>query len=190
MVAARDGKVWVTCDIPDKLLLVDPSTRAVEAAYDCPSHGPHILTLTPDGTRIYVSCKEGPVAVFDIAARKFVGTISVGGPGMVRKGNGSGSEGVAPTPDGRHLLVIDNDRSDIHVIDIAQGREIDHVALVGNAFSNVKRSRLAKLMFSPDGRHLIVSGLAGGMAWHLDAGDYRKQTQIPVAKDRGHALRT
>ena len=72
MVAARDGKLWVACDIPDKLLLVDPSTRAVEAAYDCPSHGPHILTLTPDGTRIYVSCKEGPVAVFDIAARKFV----------------------------------------------------------------------------------------------------------------------
>ena len=181
MVAARDGKVWVTCDIPDKLLLVDPSTRAVEAAYDCPSHGPHILTLTPDGTRIYVSCKEGPVAVFDIAARKFVGTISVGAPGIV-KGNGSGSEGVAPTPDGRHLLVIDNDRSDIHVIDIAQGREIDRVALVGNAFSNVKRSRLAKLMFSPDGRHLIVTVYAGGMAWHLDAGDYRKQTQIPVAK--------
>ena len=37
-------------------------------------------------------------------------------------------------------------------------------------------------MFSPDGRHLIVTAYAGGMAWHLDPDDYRKQTQIPVAK--------
>ena len=46
----------------------------------------------------------------------------------------------------------------------------------------MKRSRLAKLMFSPDGRHLIVTAYAGGMAWRLDPNDYRSQTQIPVAK--------
>jgi DNA-binding beta-propeller fold protein YncE len=181
MVAGRDGKLWVVCDIPDKLLLIDPQRRAIEAAFDCPSRGPHVLTLTPGGARIFVSCKEGPVAVFDVALRKFVATIPVGAPG-VTKGNGSGGEGVMPTPDGRRLLIIDNDRNDLHVIDVAQGREIDRVALAGSAFSNVKRSRLAKLMFSPDGHHLIVTGYAGGMAWRLDPNDYRNQTQIPVAK--------
>jgi DNA-binding beta-propeller fold protein YncE len=181
MVATHDGRLWVVCDIPDKLLLVDPRQRAVEAAYDCPSHGPHVLTLTPDGTRLYVSCKEGPVAVFDIARKEFVATVPIGAPG-VTQGNGSGGEGITPTPEGDRLLVIDNDRNDIHVIDTAQGREIDRVALTGNALSNVKRSRLAKLMFSPDGRDLIVTAYAGGMAWHLDPNDYRQQVQIPVAK--------
>src|SRR5262249_48751482 len=138
-------------------------------------------TLTPDGTRIYVSCKEGPVAVFDVAQQEFVATIPVGAPG-VTKGNGSGSEGVTPTPDGKYLLVIDNDRNNLHVIDISQRREIERVALAGNAFSIVKRSRLAKLMFSPNGQHLLATAYAGGMAWHLDPKDYRNQTQIPVAK--------
>ena len=181
MVAARDGKLWVVCDIPDKLLLVDPQRRAVEAAFDCPSRGPHVLTLTPDGTRIYISCKEGPVAVFDVSPRKFIATIPVGAP-SVSKGNGSGGEGVTPTPDGRYLLVIDNDRNDLHVIDIAENREIDRIALAGSVLSNVKRSRLAKLMFSPDGDHLVVTAYAGGMAWRLDPHDYRNQTQIPLAK--------
>ena len=57
---------------PTSCLLVDPQKRAVEAAYDCPSHGPHVLTLTPDGTRIYVSCKEGPWRCSTSRTRKFM----------------------------------------------------------------------------------------------------------------------
>jgi DNA-binding beta-propeller fold protein YncE len=181
MAATADGKLWVVCDIPNKLLLVDPATRAIEAAYDSPSRGAHLLSLTPDGRKIYVSCKEGDVAIFDIARRAFIASVPLAAAG-VSSGNGSGGEGLMPTPDGSCLIVIDNDRNDLHVIDTATEREIDRIALSGNAFSNVKRSRLAKLMFSPDGRHLIVTAYIGGMAWHIDAADYRIQTQIPVAK--------
>jgi YVTN family beta-propeller protein len=181
MVATVDGKLWVVCDIPDKLLLIDPKARKIEASYDCPSHGPHVLSLTPDGKKIYLSCKEGALAVFDVASRAFGASVAIGEPG-VTKGNGSGCEGVAPTPDGRRLLVFDNERNDLHVIDITTDTEIDRVPMTFNAFSNVKRSRLTKLMFSPDGRHLIVTAYSGGMAWHIDPNDYRRQTAIPVAK--------
>lgn len=181
MVATREGKFWVVCDIPGKLLLIDPAKRAVEAAYDCPAKGPHIVVLTPDEKKLYVSAKEGDLAVFDIAQRKFIAAIPMRASG-VANGNGSGSEGVAPTPDGKRLLAIDNDRSDIHVIDIAADREIDRVPLVQNPPSPVKRSRLAKLMFSPDGGHLVATAYASGLAWLIDAADYRRQTLVPVAK--------
>jgi DNA-binding beta-propeller fold protein YncE len=181
MAATRDGKLWVVCDLPQKLLLVDPDRRAVEAAYDCPFKGPHLLSLTPDETRLYVSSKEGDLAAFDLAQRRFVATVPIGAPG-VASGNGSGSEGLMPTPSGDRLLVIDNDRNDLHVIDIATNREVDRVLLSLNALSNVKRSRLAKLMFSPDGRYLVVTGYVGAHAWVIDAADYRKQTFVPVAK--------
>jgi YVTN family beta-propeller protein len=181
MVATRDGKLWVVCDIPNKLLLVDPVTRSAAESYECPSRGPHILSLTPDEKKLYVSCKEGDVAVFDVAHREFIAAIPMRAPSVV-SGNGSGSEGLTATPDGKHLLVIDNDRNDLHVVDVATDREVDRIALTGNALSNIKRSRLAKSMFSPDGHHLIVTTYAGGMAWHIDAADYRKQSQIPVAK--------
>jgi DNA-binding beta-propeller fold protein YncE len=180
MVAWND-KLWVVCDTPNKLLLVDPARRAVEAAYDCPAKGPHIVALTPDGKKLYVSSKEGDLAAFDIAQRRFVASVSMRAAG-VASGNGSGSEGITPMPDGRHLLVLDNDRNDLHVIDIASDREIDRVALSENPPSNVKRSRLAKLMFSPDGRHLVATTYASGLAWLIDAADFRRQMRVPVAK--------
>jgi YVTN family beta-propeller protein len=181
LVATRERKLWVACDIPGKVLLINPATRTIEEVYNCPSRGPHLLALAPDGKMLYVACKEGPLAVLDIARGKFTASIPIGAPG-VTAGNGSGCEGLMPHPDGRSLLVIDNDRNDIHVIDLETHTEIDRVELVGSPLSNFKRSRLAKLMFSPDARHLVVTGYAGGMAWHLDAADYRRQTQIPLAK--------
>src|SRR5262249_21413236 len=80
------------------------------------------------------------------------------------------------------LLVVDNDKSDIRVIDTSSDREIDRVPLVMHPRTNVKRSRLCKLMFSPDGRSLVVVSYATGLAWIIDAADYRKQTAITVAK--------
>lgn len=181
MVGIRNGKLWVVSDLADRLLLVDPARKTIEAAYDVPGRGAHLVVLLPDESKLYVSCKESDVAVFDIERRAFVASIPVGRPGITR-GNGSGSEGLTPTPDGRTLLVIDNDRSDIRVIDTATDQEIDRVPLVMHPETNVKRSRLAKLMISPDGHSLVAVSYATGLAWVIDASDYRNQTPIAVAK--------
>jgi len=181
MVASRDGKLWVVCDIPNKLLLVDPERRAIEAVYDCPATGPHLLALTPDESKAYVSSKEGDLTAFDLARRSFVARVPLCAEGVVR-GNGSGGEGLMPTPAGDRLIVIDNDRNDLHVIDVATDREIDRIPLAQNALSNIKRSRLAKLMFSPDGRWLVATAYAGGLAWVIEASDLRRQRVVPVAK--------
>jgi len=181
LVATREGKLWAACDIPGKVLLINPATRTIEEVYHCPSRGPHLLALAPDGRTLFVSCKEGPLAVLDVKRGKFIASVPVGDPG-VEAGNGSGCEGLMPHPDGRTVLVMDNDRNDIHVIDVETYDEVDCIALAGSPLSNVKRSRLAKLMFSPDARHLLVTAYAGGLAWQIDAADYRRQTQIPVAK--------
>jgi DNA-binding beta-propeller fold protein YncE len=181
MVATSDGKLWVVADIPNKLLVVDPARRCIEAAYDCPSKGAHQLALLPDETKVYVSCKEGDLAVFDRARRAWTGAVPMRAPG-VELGNGSGSEGLMPTADGRRLIVIDNAANDLRVIDTATDREVDRVPLARCQLSNPKRSRLAKLMFSPDGRHLVVTAYAGGLAWVIDAADLRRQSIVPVAK--------
>ena len=181
MVGTRDGKLWVVSDLVNKLLLVDPAGKTVEASYDIPGKGAHFVVLLPDESKLYVSNKESDVAVFDLKQRSFVAGVPLGRPG-VAKGNGSGSEGLTPTPDGRRLLVVDNDRSDIRVIDTASDREIDRVPLVMHPKTNVKRSRLCKLMFSPDGRHLVATSYASALAWVIDATDLRKQTLVPVAK--------
>ncbi len=181
MVGTADGKLWLACDIPRKLLLLDPESRSIEAVYDVPVKGPHIICSSAAGDRIWISAKEGDVTVFDTQSRTFIARISVRAPG-VEAGNGCGTEGISPSPDGKCLLVIDNDRGDLRIIDNETLREVDRVPLVSQALSNPKRSRLHKLAFSPDGRHLVVTGYTSGNCWLIDATDYRRQTLVPVAK--------
>lgn len=181
MVTTSAGKLWLVCDIPRKLLLLDPASHTVEATYDVPVIGPHILCSNADGSRLYLSAKEGDITVFDTAARNFIANIPVRAPG-VETGNGSGTEGITPTPDGKRIVAIDNDRGDLRVIDAATNLEIDRVPMQHQALSNPKRSRLGKLTFSPDGRHLVVTAYTSGNCWLIDAADYRRQTLVPVAK--------
>lgn len=177
MVATRDGKLWVVCDLERKLLLIDPVAGKIEAAYDVPAKGPHFIALLPDESKLYVSAKEGPMTVFDVKSRAWVASIP-----LSRPGEGGGGEGLAPTPDGARVLVVDNDRGDIRVIDARTDRQIARVPLAGAPLVNPKRSRLTKLMFSPGGRYLVAVGYAGGMGWVIDGHDFRKQTAFAVAK--------
>jgi len=181
LLATRDGKLWVTCDIQNKLLYIDPATKKIEAVYDIPGKGAHFITLLPDESKLFASNKESAAQVFDTVTRKFVAAI----PAMKDAqgtGNGSGFEGMTPTPDGKRLLIVDNDQSNLHVIDIKTNKEIDRVPLLGAAMTNIKRTRLVKLMFSPDGRTLVASSYGAGQAWVIDGSDYRKQKLLAVAK--------
>jgi DNA-binding beta-propeller fold protein YncE len=183
LVATSDGKLWVVADIPNKLLVVDPATRRIEAAYDCPSKGAHQMALLPDESKVYVSCKEGDLAVFDRQCRTWMESVPMRAPG-VTSGNGSGSEGVMPAAhcDWPVVVAIDNANNDLRVIDSTNDEEVDRVPLVSCPPSNPKRSRLAKLMFSPDGRYLVATAYASALAWVIDASNFRRQTLVPVAK--------
>lgn len=181
MAATRDGKLWVTCDIPNKLLCVDPKARRVEAVYDNPGKGGHLLEKLPDESKIYVSAKEGPLGAFDLEQRKFVATVPLAGEGIA-SGNGSGSEGLTSTPDGTRVIVCDNDKTALRVIDTASDREVARVQLEPFVFTNRKRSRMAKVGFSRDGKHLVAVSYASALAWVIDAENLADQTMIAVAK--------
>jgi DNA-binding beta-propeller fold protein YncE len=181
MVATRAGKLWVGCDLANALLLIDPAKRTIEANYRIPGKGSHFIVLLPDETKLYCSNKEGDLAVFDLARRTFTATLAMGGAGITA-GNGSGSEGLAVAPDGKRLVTVDNHVSELHVIDTATDREIDRVPLMMNALTNIKRSRLHRLAFSPDGDTLIVTNYASALAWIIDGRDLRRQTLVTMAK--------
>ncbi len=180
MVATDDGRLWVTCDVSGKLACLDLAGRTVEATFDNPAKGGHILELSPDGTRLFLSAKEGPFGVFDLAARRFIAAVPLANPGTT--GIGAGSEGLAASPDGRHLLVADNDETALHLLDIAAGKVVRTVPLLPRVLTNPRRSRAAKLGFSPDGRWLVATAYATGLSWVIDAGDLARQRPVAVAK--------
>jgi DNA-binding beta-propeller fold protein YncE len=181
MVGLSDGSLWVVCDLAQVLLKVDPLGRRVVAAFECPAKGPHLVVTRPDESKLYVSCKEGALQVFDPQRGTFTGSVPIGNP-TIPSGNGSGCEGIAFSGDGKRLVVVDNDESDLHVIDTETDRKIDRIPLEGHPPTNVQRSRLAKPAFSPGDRHLVVTSYATGGVWILDGDDYRRQRIVPVAK--------
>jgi DNA-binding beta-propeller fold protein YncE len=181
MVATRGGKLWVVCDLANKLLLIDPAARAIEAAYDVPGKGAHFLALLPDESKLYISNKESAAQVFDTRERVFTAAIASGNP-AITSGNGSGFEGLAVTPDGRRVVIADNDASALHIIDTSTDLEVARVPLRDIAFTNAKRSRLVKLAFSPNGRWLVATAYATGQAWIVDSRNYANQKTVPVAK--------
>lgn len=181
MAASGDGKLWVTCDIPNKLLCVDPERRQIEAVYDNPAKGGHIVELLPDGSKLYVSAKEGPLGVFDLTACRFTATVPLAAPG-VSSGNGSGSEGLTSSRDSTRVIVCDNDTTALRVIDTGTDREVARVQLQPFVFTNRKRSRMAKAQFSRDGKYLCAVSYASALAWVIDATDLSDQSMIAVAK--------
>lgn len=180
MVATGDGRLWVTCDVSGKLACVDLAGRTVEAAFDNPAKGGHILELSPDGTRLFLSAKEGPLGLFDLATRRFTAAVPLANPGA--SGIGAGSEGLAATPDGRHLLAAGNDETALQLVDLAAGEVLRTVPLLPRVLTNPRRSRAAKLGYSPDGRWLVATAYATGLSWVIDAGDLTRQRPVAVAK--------
>jgi len=181
MVTTSDGKLWVVCDIHSKLVRIDPDRRTIEATYDTPGKGPHILVMLPDESRLYVSSKEGDVGVFDRAADRFVAQVSVRAPGA-EQGNGTGSEAILPTRDGKRVFLLDNTRNNLRVIDVATNAIGAPIPLASYPIPNMKRSFLSKLGFSLDERWLVATAYQTGLCWIIDARDLTQQAVVPIAK--------
>lgn len=180
MAATRDGRLWVTCDVSGTLACLDLAARKVEATFENPATGGHIVELLADETKLYLSAKEGPLGVFDLAARRFTASVGFGAQGA--GGIGAGTEGLAAAPDGHTLVVADNDETALHVLDIATDRVVRRVPLLPRVLTNPRRSRAAKLGFSPDGRWLVATAYATGLCWVIDAADLGRQRLVAVAK--------
>src|SRR5579863_5615725 len=105
------GKIYVTCDLSRKLLVIDPKKGAIEAAIDTEGTG-HWVAVLPDGSKAYVVNKNDRlfVTVIDLKTRKLVGRVQTP----------SGTQGIAASPDGKHVLVADYGEPSLLVIDTAK----------------------------------------------------------------------
>ncbi len=181
LVATRDGSLWVVCDLDNTLLRIDLASRQVVDSYVVPGVGAHQLLLQSDELRLYVSNKQSAPQVFDLRQRRFIASLDVTAqaPGT---GNGSGTEGMALSRDGRRLFIADNGQGAIHVFDTVSLKPEKTVPLRDLAPTNIKRTRLIKLQVSQDGRWLLATAYASGQVWIIDSQNMARQRQIAVAK--------
>jgi len=129
-VAAADARQVLWVAIPD---------GAVVRRLDVPGE-PTGLALTPDGTKLIVTCAapKSTVAVFDARSGERVAAIPAGHTAM----------GPAVTPDGKRLYVCNRFSDDVSRIDLEAMKEINRVAAV--------REPVAAAV-TPDGRTVLVA---------------------------------
>jgi YVTN family beta-propeller protein len=153
----RSGRLYVTCDRPPSLLVVDMSVDAAEvvSSIALTQELPHMVEVTPDERTAYVANSgSGSVSVVSLGLDKETRTIAIGGVPM----------GLALSSDGRQLYAANRTGDAVAVIDTGTAEVVGWVAIPGNP---------ARVRPTPDGEFLLVSLIEAGDVAVVDTGTLR-----------------
>ena len=139
------GKLYVSCDLSRKLLVIDPKMRVVEDAIDTEGTG-HWVVVLPDGSKAYVPNKNDKpfISVIDLKARKMIGRIPAP----------NGIQGISASPDGKRVVASDFADPTLLVIDTATDTVVDRVPLQETTRASFKPR------YSPDGSKILVCSIS------------------------------
>ena len=172
---ARDfqGRIWVTAECNDCLLVINPETCEIIRTIYAESH-PHFLYPSRDGRLIYSGHKETP----------FLGVHSADEMRMIDKiPLDIGSQAIWHAPDKNLLYVGDFFRPLFHVVDTVARKVVHSVPLRG-----IPGWPYA----TPDGRHIVVSTYIEaedrGFAEIFEAESYRAISLIELPAEPFHIL--
>lgn len=159
-------RLFVTCDQPAALLVVDPAARKVDTAIELADSKslPHMVAVLPDEKIAYVAnCGTGTLSVIDLEAKKEVGQISIGGVPM----------GMALTHDGRTIFATNRTANGVAVIDTAERRVKRLIEVAGQP---------VRAHLTPDERWLLVTLIETGQLAVVDPKSLEVTARQPVGQ--------
>lgn len=159
--------VAVTAEVRGTLLRVNIETGETVASIPTDQQASHMVVLSPDGARAYVSnIASGSVSVLDLVAGRLVTIIETG----------DGAEGLDVTPKGSELWVGNRANDTVTVID-TETLEVVEQLRCGRFPIRVK--------VTPDGGRVLVSCAASGEVAVFDAETRRELARIPMVEEDG-----
>jgi DNA-binding beta-propeller fold protein YncE len=165
--------LYASCDHSGVIAVVDPRAGKVVGAIDADSHGPHMIALLPDGTKLYSENEEDPfVSVMEPASRRLVKKVPMPG----------GSAGICASADGQRVLVVAGQQPALVEIDTHSDMVTRRVTLEGH------RRPAQRVRCSPDGRFIVVTSTEEPLVTVLDAGLEAQTTFSTAAAPMGVAF--
>jgi len=122
LIASEDGKtLYVACADACQVTWVELRGGTVTRRVDVPAE-PTGLTLSPDGTKLIVTCAAATstVVVLDAASGDLMESIPAGHT----------ATGPAISPDGKWLYVCNRFNNDVSVIDLAANKEVARIPAI------------------------------------------------------------
>jgi YVTN family beta-propeller protein len=158
---ARNGRFFVTTDMPASVLEIDPKTRSVVRALDVGQELPHMLHLSADERKVWTANSgSGTVTSLSLTGgpRKH---IQVGGVPM----------GFAMSPDGARLYVATRSGNEVVIIDTETDEVTTRLTVPGEP---------VRLQVTPDGRYLGATTIATGELALIDTWSMREFQRILI----------
>jgi len=152
-----DGMLYVTAELKESILQIDPKTRTIVGTLPTGSTSTHFFAMTKDGRKIFTSnVSAGTVSVIDVPGKKLVTQVNTGG----------GNQRATISPDDKWFVTSVGQTRKMAFIRTSDNQLDFDVELEGGPF--VAR-------FSPDGKAVYNMGNAprgatpaGIRVWKVD----------------------
>jgi YVTN family beta-propeller protein len=165
-VGHSSGRLYITCDRPPAVLILDAERRTIEASIELANAQalPHMIAVTRDERTAYVAnCGDGTVSVIDLKARKEIKGILIGGVPM----------GLALTADGRTLFATNRTADGVAVIDTEAAKVTRIIEIHGQP---------VRAHLTPDERQLLVTLIDSGELAVVDVRKLEVSRRLPIGQ--------
>jgi DNA-binding beta-propeller fold protein YncE len=158
------GRLYVTTDEPAGLAVVDPVLRRLVRLHTVGQSLPHMLAVTQDETRAFTAnTGSGTVSLIPLGDGAAMRTIQIGGL----------PQGFAWNRHQTRLFVSNRSGNEVLALDPVTG------AIQGRVLARGHPHRLA---VTPDGRHVLASGIDSGDVIVIDATSLEETVRFRVGK--------
>lgn len=162
----KSGLLYVTCDLPAALLVLDAAKREVVAAIELSQAGSlcHMVTVTHDERTAFVAnCGTSDVAVVDLEAKREVARVAVGGVPM----------GMTLSADERTLFATTRTTNTLAAVDTATHKVVKFIEIAGQP---------VRTHLTPDGKHVLATLIDSGELAVVDAKTWALERRLPIGK--------
>lgn len=165
-IGHKTDLLYVTCDHPAALLVIDPMKSKVVAGIELSKANSlcHMVAVAADEQTAFVAnCGTADISVIDLDSRREVQRIDVGGIPM----------GMALTVDGRTLFATTRTANSLAVIDVASRKVKRVIEIVGQP---------VRAHATPDGNWVLTTLIDSGELAVVDAQTWMLQRRIPIGR--------
>jgi len=165
-----DGRrIAITAEENKALLVVDVETGKVESKIHTNQDVSHMVAVTPDGSRAFVTnMGSGSVTAIDLDEGRVLAQIETG----------EGAEGIDITPDGKEVWVTNREADTVSVLDAASLEAL--VTVPCAAFP-------IRVRITPDGRHALVSNARSADLAVFDVATRKEAKRIAFEREAASA---
>jgi YVTN family beta-propeller protein len=158
-------KVAVTTELNQCMVVVDIKAGAVTGAIKTGAKGSHMVALSPDGARAYVSnVGSGSLCVLDVAKQETLATIPTG----------EGAEGLDVHPTGSEVWVANNKAGTISIVDALKLEVTQTLECAGYPI---------RVKMTPDGAFAMLSCAQSGEVAVFDVPGRKEVRRIDVRSE-------